>query len=230
MLSLISKTFVQKMAVPVRFSSSYSAIKGLLDMETPFQFSSSNVARVNLIKKHFPSNKQQSAIIPVLDLAQRQCGWTPASAIAETARILSVPEVQVYEAATFYTMFHKRPRGRLSVEVCTNPSCMIRGSDDIMKTVEHALGVRNGETTEDLKISLNEVECQGACVNAPMMIINGIYYEDLDVEKTKEIVGSYKRNTIPLGGPQISRKSSEPISGKTTLKEPPMGPYAPMFD
>lgn len=115
-------------------------------------------------------------MIPLLDLAQRQQGWLPISAMHKVAEVLDLPNMRVYEVATFYTMFKRKPMGQYHVQVCTTTPCWLRGSDKIMDVCTKNLGIGPGETTKDRKFSITEVECLGACVNAPMVAINDDYY------------------------------------------------------
>ena len=126
--------------------------------------------------------------MPLLDLGQRQLGWTSISVMNEVAKILEMPPMRVYEVATFYTMYNRSPVGRYHVQVCGTTPCQLRGSDDILKTVEEHLGVHSGQTTKDGIFTFTEVECLGACVNAPMIQINDDYYEDLTPETTVQLL------------------------------------------
>ena len=123
--------------------------------------------------------------MPLLDLAQRQHdGWLPRAAMDHVAELVGLPQMRIYEVATFYTMYNLAPIGENHLQVCTNLPCWLRGSDDVVKTCKNKLGINMGETTPDGKFTLNEMECLGACVNAPMMQINDDYYEDLDESST----------------------------------------------
>ena len=172
--------------------------------------------------------------MPLLDLGQRQHGFTSISVMNEVARLLSMPPMRVYEVATFYTMFNRSPVGKYFVQVCTTTPCMLGGcgSDVIMKTCEEELGIHSGQMTEDGMFSLLEVECLGACVNAPMVQINDDYYEDLTPETTKQLLqalrksaqdAGYDKSNIPRPGPQVfegkQRMTCEPRPGQTSLFE-----------
>ena len=139
--------------------------------------------------------------MPLLDLGQRQLGWTSISVMNEVARILEMPPMRVYEVATFYTMYNRSPVGKFFVQVCTTTPCMLGGcgSDIIMKTIEKHLGIHSGQTTEDGIFSLLEVECLGACVNAPMIQINDDYYEDLTPETTLSLLKALKESALATG-------------------------------
>ncbi len=182
-----------------------------------FAFSEENLVKVKaLIAKH-PDGRQRSAVIPLLDLAQRQEGWVSLAAMDHLAEMLGLAPIEVYEVATFYSMFQLKPVGRYHLQVCTNLPCMLRGSADIVETCEAELGVGLGETTADGLFTLSEVECLGACVNAPVIWIGDDYYEDLDVESTKELVRALKRGETPKPGSQTGRSGSAPAGGPTTL-------------
>jgi NADH-quinone oxidoreductase E subunit len=183
-----------------------------------FAFTAENLVKANaLIAKH-PEGRQRSAVIPLLDLAQRQEGWLSLAAMDHMAELLGLAPIEVYEVATFYSMFQLAPVGRYHLQVCTNLPCMLRGSAEIVETCEAELGVGLGETTSDGLFTLSEAECLGACVNAPVIWIGDDYYEDLDVESTKELVRALKRGETPKPGSQTGRSGSAPKGGPTTLK------------
>jgi len=166
-----------------------------------------------------------------LHLAQKQEGWLPLSAMNKVAKILELSPMAVYEVATFYTMFHRKKQGKYLLEVCTTTPCEICGSGKIVDAIQKHLGIKIGETTKDGLFTLHEVECLGACVNAPMMNIDEDYYEDLTPETTIKILEALKKGEKPKPGPQTSlRKVAEPPGGKTTLLEHPLGPFAPRLD
>lgn len=174
--------------------------------------------------------------MPLLDLGQRQHGFTSISVMNEVARLLEMPPMRVYEVATFYTMYNRNPVGKFFVQICTTTPCMLGGcgSDVIMKTIEEELGIHNGQMTEDGLFSLLEVECLGACVNAPMVQINDDYYEDLTPETTRTLLralrdsatqAGYDVSKMPRPGPQPyegkQRMTCEPRQGQTALLEKP---------
>ncbi|KAF0301550.1 putative NADH dehydrogenase [ubiquinone] flavoprotein 2, mitochondrial [Amphibalanus amphitrite] len=132
--------------------------------------------RADAIISIYPEGHQRAAVIPLLDLAQRQHGWLPISAMHAVAKMLDMPNMRVYEVATFYTMFNRNPVGKFHVQLCGTTPCWLCGSDDIMAAIQKKLGIKNGETTKDGMFTLTEVECLGACVNAPMVQINDHYY------------------------------------------------------
>jgi len=182
-----------------------------------FEFTPENL---ELAKQHiakYPQGKQQSACMPLLDLAQRQHGWLPRVAMDVVADMLSMAPARVYEVATFYTMFNKEPVGKHHIQVCTNISCWLRGSDDIVKAVKEAAEVQTGETSADGLVTLTEVECLGACSNAPMMQINDDYYEDLTADDAKRIVDDLRSGKQPKTGPQNGRHGAAPLGDLTSL-------------
>jgi NADH-quinone oxidoreductase subunit E len=181
------------------------------------------IAAMHIAK--YPAGKQQSAVMPLLDLAQRQIGaqthtqgWLPVPVMEFIARQLDMAYIRVYEVASFYTMYNLQPVGRYHVQLCGTTPCLLRGSDDVMRACKER-GLKKGATTEDGLFTLTEVECLGACVNAPMVQINDDNFEDLDYEKTLAVLDALKRGENPKPGPQIDRQWSAPIGGATTLKE-----------
>lgn len=185
---------------------------------TPFLFTEENRAEADTIIARYPAGRQASAVLPLLDLAQRQAGgWLPQGAFDAVAEILDMPAVRVYEVASFYTMFRLRKPGRHVVQVCTTTPCWLRGSDAVLSTCKETLGIGVGETDEAGDFTLTEVECLGACVNAPMMQIGDDYYEDLDPASTRRILEALRKGETPAPGSQIGRRSSEPVTGPTTL-------------
>mmetsp|Transcript_5501 Transcript_5501/g.9688 ORF Transcript_5501/g.9688 Transcript_5501/m.9688 type:complete len:279 (-) Transcript_5501:2443-3279(-) len=196
--------------------------------DTPFDFSEENYQKIAALLRKYPVNYKASAVIPVLDLAQRQCGgWLPLAAMNKVARILEMPPMRVYEVATFYTMFNREKIGKYNVQVCTTTPCMVRGGYEILKACEDTLGIKVGGDTPDGLFHLMEVECLGACVNAPMIQINDDFYEDLTAETTKKVLESFKNGNPLPKGPQNGRKNCIGVQGKTSLFEPPPGPSAP---
>ena len=184
-----------------------------------FAFSPANakMAKVHIAK--YPDGRQASAVMPLLDLAQRQNeGWLTKEAMDSVAAMLDMPFMRVYEVATFSTMYNLNPVGRHHIEVCTNVPCWLRGSDGVVEACRRVLGIDFGETSEDGMFTLSEVECQGACVNAPMMKIGDDFYEDLDAGSTESILFVLKSGGGPSPGPQNGRKGCEPLGGVTTLK------------
>jgi NADH-quinone oxidoreductase E subunit len=196
-------------------------MKALFNAAGPqtFTFSKENLAKADAIIKKYPEGKQQSAVMPLLHLAQQQNdNWLPRAAMDYVAEMLSMPRVRVYEVATFYTMYNLAPVGTHQVMVCTTTPCWLRGSDKIVEACENHLGIKLGETTVDGKFTLCEVECLGACVNAPMVQIDtkssSTYYEDLTPENTVSLLTDLAAGKTPKIGPQSNRKSSEPQTAK----------------
>jgi NADH-quinone oxidoreductase E subunit len=166
----------------------------------------------------YPNGRQASAVMPLLDLAQREnSGWLPRVAMDYVADLLEMPQIAVYEVATFYTMYNLEPIGKFHVQVCTNLPCLLRGSDKVIDVAKNSFNIAIGETTDDKLFTLTEVECLGACVNAPMMQINDDYYEDLDENSTLNIFTQLRNGKLPVSGSQIARISCEPIGGLTSL-------------
>jgi NADH dehydrogenase (ubiquinone) flavoprotein 2 len=195
---------------------------------TPFDFTEENTAKIKKILAKYPVNYKQAATIPLLHLAQEQMGgWLPLAAMDKVAKILGVRPIDVYEVATFYTMFNRTKIGKHHVQLCTTTPCQLGGcgSTLILDTIKKHLNIQVGETTPDGLFTLTEVECLGACVNAPMLQIGDHYYEDLTPETTIKILDDLKQGKTPKVGPQNGRRNCEGPQGKTTLFEPPPGPY-----
>ena len=175
-----------------------------------FAFTAENLEKVKGFIANYPPGRQASAVISVLDLAQRQQGWLPRVAMNEVARILGMAPIRVYEIATFYTMFQLKPKGKYLLQVCTTTPCWLRGSEAIMKACTAAA---DGTT-----FSVQEVECLGGCVNAPVVQINDDFYEDLDEVSLAKVLDAFRRGETPKAGPQVNRQTSAPAGGATTLK------------
>jgi NADH-quinone oxidoreductase E subunit len=157
----------------------------------PFAFTPENQKKAESYIRKYPPGRQASAVLPLLDLAQRQCGgWLPHPAIEAVAALLKMPPIRVHEVASFYTMFNLKPVGKYHVQVCRTTPCWLRGSEDIKEACESHLGIQTGEMTPNAKFSLREVECLGACVNAPVVQINDDYYENLTPESVKALLTS----------------------------------------
>jgi NADH-quinone oxidoreductase subunit E len=184
-----------------------------------FAFTPENLAAAKEIINKYPSGRQQSAVMPLLAIAQKQNNnWLPKIAMDYVAEMLSMPPVRVYEVASFYTMYNLQPVGEHFVQVCTTTPCWLRGSDGIVKACEKRLGVKIGEDTADGKFSLREVECLGACVNAPMVQVTSHsghdeFFEDLSEESMTKILDDLSNNKRPKAGSQSGRVSSEPVKG-----------------
>ncbi|MGE0754944.1 MAG: NADH-quinone oxidoreductase subunit NuoE [Alphaproteobacteria bacterium] len=184
-----------------------------------FVFNEENLKKASKIIARYPEGRQQSAVMPLLTLAQKQnANWLSKEVMDYVADMLAMPPVRVYEVASFYTMYNLEPVGKHLLEVCTTTPCWLRGSDEVVAACKKYLGIGLNQTTPDGKFTLREVECLGACVNAPMCSIDGKYYEDLSGKIMTNILEDYLRNNTPPHGPQNGRKSSEPVTGPTTLK------------
>jgi len=183
-----------------------------------FKFNSANKAMTKTVIAKYPKGRQASAVLPLLDLAQRQNdGWLPTSAMDHVAEVLDMAPVRVYEVATFYSMYNLKPVGKHHVQVCTTTPCWLRGSDGVLDACKKKLGVEPGETTADGKFTLDEVECLAACVNAPMVQIGDDYYEDLDADSMTKILEDLAAGKTPKVGSQIKRQTSAPVTGAKTL-------------
>ena len=183
-----------------------------------FAFTKENAKAINNILLKYPEGRKASALLPLLDLAQRQHdNWLPKAAMSEVAKILSLPMIKVLEVATFYTMYNLYPVGKNLLQICTTTPCWLRGSEDIVSICKDKLGINFGATTKDNRFTLLEVECLGACSNAPMAQINDDFYEDLTKESMKKIIEDLKNGKQPKIGPQSDRKGSEPINIKVQV-------------
>ena len=180
-----------------------------------FEWSDENFKRVSKIIQKYPNSRQQSAVIPLLDLAQRQnSGWLSRTSIEKVAETLSMSYIRVLEVATFYSMFNLEPVGENFVQICRTTPCWLRGSDKLVKAAEDVSNSKLGETSDDKKFTIVEVECLGACCNAPMVQINDDYYEDLDEHTLTELLMDLKNNKPITKGSQIGRQTSHPQRGK----------------
>tara|TARA_B100000963_G_scaffold405_2_gene354 strand:+ start:844 stop:1437 length:594 start_codon:yes stop_codon:yes gene_type:complete len=176
-----------------------------------FEWSKNNFNKIINILKKYPSNKIQSAVIPLLDLAQRQNnGWLSKNSMEKVAETLSMSYIRVLEVATFYSMFNLEPIGKNFVQICRTTPCWLRGSDKLSKVAQEVCNTKLGGTSEDNKFTVVEVECLGACCNAPMIQINDEYYEDLDEDSFRKLLIELKSNNSIKSGSQIGRKSSQP--------------------
>ena len=176
-----------------------------------FEFSKENLNKVELILKKYPKKNKKSAVMPLLYLAQRQNdNWIPLAAMKVIARLLSMPYISVYEVATFYTMYNLAPVGKHLIQVCTTTPCLIRGADKIVKLCKEKISPNQNQISKKGSCSWMEVECLGACVNAPMMQINDNYYEDLDEKNTIAILESLIKNEPLKPGSYRGRKNTSP--------------------
>ncbi|KAL0270567.1 UNVERIFIED_CONTAM: hypothetical protein PYX00_007935 [Menopon gallinae] len=182
-----------------------------------FEFTAENKKRAEAILANYPEGHKRGALLPLLDLAQRQYGWLPISAMHKVADMLNIPRMRVYEVATFYTMYIRKPIGKYHLQVCTTTPCWLRNSDGILNTIKNKLKIEVGETTKDNLFTLSEVECLGACVNAPMVQINDDYYEDLTEADMNEILDDLANGKKPKAGPRSGRTCCEPQGDPTSL-------------
>ncbi|MBJ7252466.1 MAG: NAD(P)H-dependent oxidoreductase subunit E [Acetobacteraceae bacterium] len=189
-----------------------------------FAFDAESEAKIAIILKRYPEGKQASAVIPLLYVAQRQMGrltqsaWVPRVAMDVIADRLSMPPIRVYEVATFYFMFNMKPIGRHHLQLCGTTPCMLRGSEDVLRACKDAGGLKGvGDTSADRLFTLTEVECLGACVNAPILQIDDDYYEDLDYESAVKLLEAFKRGERPKPGSAIGRQASAPAGEQTVL-------------
>jgi len=185
-----------------------------------FEFSKENLQQVQNEIKKYPKNRKASAVLALLYLVQKQNdNWIPLSAIKYVGGLLEIPYIKVYEVATFYSMFNLSPVGKYFVQVCTTTPCMIRGAKKIVDICKKHISVNQHELSNNKLCSWTEVECLGACVNAPIMQINEDYFEDLDENKAEEIIQDLLENKLPKPGSAKNRKNTAPEKGKTTLLE-----------
>ncbi|KTW29627.1 uncharacterized protein T551_02243 [Pneumocystis jirovecii RU7] len=207
-------SFIQSSGSFIHRNTSYN------NPDIPFEFTPENMKHAKVIMNKYPTEWKKAAVMPLLHLGQRQLGYTSISVMDYVAKLLNIPKMRVYEVATFYTMYNREPVGTL-VQVCTTTPCQLCGSDEILKAVQDYLGVTPGHTTSDGKFTLMEIECAGACVNAPLLTIGDNYYEDLNPKTCIDILKMVKDGKIPKHGPQTGRQSCEPKSGLTSLTDEP---------
>ncbi len=183
-----------------------------------FKFNDKSMEAANKIVSNYPDGKQQSAVMALLYIAQRQNdNWIPLKAMKYIAKFLDMPYIKVYEVATFYSMYNLSPVGKYFFQVCTTTPCMLRGAYDLVKVCKNKISEKENVLSDDGKISWMEVECLGACVNAPMMQVNEDYYEDLNDKKMEEIIETIYQNKIPKPGSYSGRISTEPVNNRKTL-------------
>jgi NADH-quinone oxidoreductase subunit E len=197
------------------------SVRRLAEKQPPsFVFTPENLEWAKARIAKYPPGRQQSAVIPLLWRAQEQSGgWLPQKAIELVADMLGMAKIRVLEVATFYTMFNLSPVGRFHVQFCGTTPCMLRGADALKKALVEIIGHQD-EVTADGTFSWTEVECLGACVNAPMVQINADYYEDLTPESLTRILNDLAAGRTPKPGPQVDRHCSAPIGGENTLTDP----------
>ena len=190
-----------------------------------FAFDAASEAEIEVILKKYPVSRKASAVIPLLYVVQsqmrRQTGsaWVPRIAMDTVAHRLEMPPIRVYEVATFYLMFNTKPIGRYHLQVCGTTPCWLRGSDDITRACRDESGLKGWkQTSEDGMFTMTEVECLGACVNAPILQVDDDYYEDLDYDRTRALLQALRRGDRPAPGSSIGRMTSAPEGGPTTLQ------------
>jgi NADH-quinone oxidoreductase E subunit len=199
---------------------------GAANFEQPasFNFTPENLEQAKAHIAKYPPGRQASAVLPLLWIAQYQNGgWLPKAAMDHVAELLAMAPIRVYEVATFYTMFNLRPVGRYLLQACTTTPCWLRGSDAVVEACERKLGIGMGGSTPDGLFTLVEVECLGACVNAPILQVNDDFYEDLDGPATETLLDALREGKPPPPGSVIGRHGSEPVTGLTTLTGPAGG-------
>ena len=185
-----------------------------------FEFSSTSMEAAKKIIEKYPKGKQHSAVMPSLYIAQKQnSNWIPLAAMKYIGKFLDMPYIKVYEVATFYTMYNLAPVGKNFIQVCTTTPCMLRGAYKIVEACKEKISENEAELSLDKSCSWIEVECLGACVNAPMMQINDDYYEDLDKEKTLEILEKILSGKTPKPGSYRGRVNNEPENNRKTLMD-----------
>jgi NADH-quinone oxidoreductase subunit E len=200
-----------------------------------FTFDAGSNAAIEAVVAKYPPGKQASGVIPLLYIVQnqmkRQTGsaWLPRVAMDAVAHRLGMPPIRVYEVATFYLMFNTRPIGKWHLQVCTTTPCWLRGSDAVVEACKHATGIADfGETSADGLFTMTEVECLGACVNAPILQVNDDFYEDVDADSTVALLDALRRDAPPPPGSVTGRQTSAPEGGPTTLTTlHNLGPPAP---
>jgi len=222
-------------------------------VDTPFEFDEESEKEIAFTLSKYPDTLQgkQSGIMPLLWIVQQQLdkahgtikpkyadegatpfpksqgggGWVPISAMHKIAERLGCSHMDVYEVATFFTMYNREKLGKFHIQLCATTPCMVCGAYDIMHTIEAHLGIKGGETSADGLFTLTEVECLGACVNAPMIQVNDMFFEDLTPETTVKLLDDLKEGREVIVGPQNGRKNSLGPMGRTSLTDPPPGPY-----
>jgi len=188
--------------------------------ETPFEFNAESKKEIEVVLKKFPSNYKQSAVMPLLYIAQEQGdNWLPLSAMNKIAEVLDIPRIRVYEVATFYTMYNRTPVGKYHIQLCGTTPCMVRGAKKIKQAITDHIGIKEGETSADGLFTLNEVECLGACVNAPMIQVNNKeFYEWLTPDNMKQLLDDWTAGKTPKPYNQNHIKTCEGPMGQTSLE------------
>jgi NADH-quinone oxidoreductase E subunit len=191
---------------------------------TQFAFDAESNAAIETVLAKYPTGKQASGVIPLLHIVQRQMkrqtgsAWVPRVAMDAVAERLGMAPIRVYEVATFYFMFNLRPVGTYHLQLCTTTPCWLRGSDEVVRACKEATGITSfGETSADGLFTMTEVECLGACVNAPILQVDDDFYEDMDAERTKRLLEALRRGERPAPGSTTGRQTSAPEGGPSTL-------------
>ena len=185
-----------------------------------FEFSKRNLEIAEKILTNYPKNKKESAVMALLYLAQRQNdNWIPLAAMKKIAKFLEMPYIKVFEVATFYTMYNLTPVGKYFIQICTTTPCMIRGAYELVDICKKKISDKQNNLSQNQTCSWTEVECLGACVNAPMIQINDDYFEDLDEEKFEKIINQILNGEKPKPGSYRGRKNSEPENNRKTLTD-----------
>ena len=188
------------------------------DQPEKFEFNDKNIEISKKMINNYPEGKQQSAVMSLLYLAQRQNNnWIPLAAMKYIAKFLNMPYIKVYEVATFYSMYNLSPVGKFFYQVCTTTPCMLRGAYKLVDVCKKKISNKENEISSDGNSSWMEVECLGACINAPMIQINDEYYEDLDEKKLENIIEETMKGKTPKPGSYRGRVNSEPENNRTTL-------------
>jgi NADH-quinone oxidoreductase subunit E len=194
------------------------------DQPASFAFDAESEAEIARIVTKYPPGRQASAVLPALYVAQRQMkrqtgsAWIPIKAMDAVGLRLGMPAIRVYEVATFYFMFNTKPIGTYLLQVCTTTPCWLRGSDEVTAACREATGIKGwGETSEDGVFTMTEVECLGACVNAPILQVDDDFYEDMDAGKVTSLLAALRRGERPAPGSMTGRQTSAPEGGPTTL-------------
>ena len=190
------------------------------DQPDSFEFNSSSLDAAKVIVAKYPKGKKQSAVMALLYIAQRQnSNWIPLAAMKYIGKFLEMPYIKVYEVATFYTMYNLSPVGKYFIQVCTTTPCMLRGANELVEACKEKISKKELELSSNKSCSWMEVECLGACVNAPMMQINNDYYGDLDKDKTLKILEKILKGETPKPGSYRGRINNEPENNRKTLMD-----------
>ena len=188
------------------------------DQPDSFAFTAENEAEIKRIVAKYPKGRQASAVMPLLDMAQRQHeNWIPMKAVELIAEKLDMAKIRVLEVATFYTMFNLKPVGKYFLQACTTTPCWLRGSDEMMRCIKDRYGITSGQSSDCGRFTLLEVECLGACVNAPILQVNDDFYEDLNYQTTGNLLDALEKDAPPVVGSVLGRSGSEASGGATSL-------------